>query len=132
METYKPENSRFIELARKYADRIGVAEIAKKYKCSTTHIYQIINEDKNAGLKVQTKFAQSCGFATLQDFLNSEQLHVAEETEQLKRENDLLRDLNEMLKAENIRLKEENAKLAGGSDGKSLGEAGCCPQCGTG
>lgn len=71
MVVYDKEYEDFLTALDFYADKIGVKAIAAEYKCTPNHIYPIIKREKNAGRKVQLKIANSCGFDTITDFIQS-------------------------------------------------------------
>lgn len=63
------EYKEFLDAANRAVDSLGIEEIAEKYKCSTSFLYQITNGKKDAGRKTQLKIAKACGEETVSDFL---------------------------------------------------------------
>ena len=71
MKDMDTEYKEFIVALKTAEETLGVAEIAKKYGCTPQYIYQIINESKPAGRRVQLKLAKVCGYKTIGEFINS-------------------------------------------------------------
>ena len=71
MESYDTEYKDFLAAASYYDKKIGTARLAGKYGCSDKYIYMVVNGHKEAGRKVQLKFARACGFKTVSDFIQS-------------------------------------------------------------
>ena len=59
------EYKAFIDTLQGYIDRNSIEEVAEKYKCSPSYIYQILNGQKVAGRKTQLKIANACGCETI-------------------------------------------------------------------
>jgi len=115
MDTKDIEYEEFIKKAKYWADKIGAKKIADRYPCAPTHIYQVINGDKNAGRVVQLKFAKACGFNTIAAFIgdgyedDKPTSQLEEKIQDLEEKNELLKDIIEaqkQLKAKAIEEKE--------------------------
>ena len=71
MDTFDPEYKGFLNAARYHDERLGTEEIADRYGCSTSYIYQVVNGMKEVGRRSQIKFVKACGFNTISDFVQS-------------------------------------------------------------
>lgn len=69
MEQMDPEYKEFIDAAVRAIEFFGIEDVAEKYGCSASFLYQIINGQKSAGRKTQLKLAKACGEKTTSNFL---------------------------------------------------------------